>query len=88
MTDFDKAPDLLNQFKGDAYLFGNGVLDKIGHVVAKAGTKAVLVRDTFGKSDEFVKTISESPMSLSKMILMLLSALATVSGDLSLIKNV
>ncbi len=60
MTDFDKAQNLLKQFKGDNYLFGNGVLDKIGQIAAKAGTKAVLVRDTFDKSDEFVKTISES----------------------------
>ena len=51
MIDFDKARDLLRQFKGDNYLFGNGVLDKVGRVVAKAGTKAVLVRDIFENSD-------------------------------------
>jgi len=60
MTDFDKARILLQQFKGDSYLFGGGVLPNVGKVVAAAGQKAALVRGTFSGSDNYVKTISDS----------------------------
>ena len=39
MTDFDKARALLRQFKGDSYLFGVGVLSRVGEVVSSAGKK-------------------------------------------------
>lgn len=57
MADFDKARMLLREFKGDAYLFGKGVLPKVGRVVAPLGTRAALVRGTFAYSDDFVKII-------------------------------
>jgi alcohol dehydrogenase len=60
MTDFEKARALLRQFKGDSYLFGNGVLTKVGETVAGAGERAALVRDTFEGSDTFVKVIADS----------------------------
>jgi alcohol dehydrogenase class IV len=60
MTDFEKARALLRQFKGDSYLFGNGVLAKVGETVARAGRRAALVRDTFDGSDRFVKVIADS----------------------------
>jgi alcohol dehydrogenase len=60
MTDFDKAPLLLREFKGDDYLFGAGVLPKVGAVVAPLGTRAALVRDTFAGSDDYVRTIRTS----------------------------
>jgi alcohol dehydrogenase len=60
MTGFDKARDLLHEFKGDTYLFGMGVLSQVGAVVASLGERPVLVRDTFPGSDGFVHTIRES----------------------------
>jgi alcohol dehydrogenase class IV len=60
MTDFEKARALLHEFKGDSYLFGNGVLEMIGETVRRAGKTASLVHDTFEASDTFVKTITDS----------------------------
>jgi alcohol dehydrogenase len=73
MSDFDKARTLLREFKGDAYLFGAGVLSRVGEVVAKAGQpsplrlggkeggqRAALVRGTFPGSDDFVQIIRDS----------------------------
>ncbi|MFC1633878.1 iron-containing alcohol dehydrogenase [Planctomycetota bacterium] len=60
MDDFVKARALLHEFKGDAYLFGAGVLPDLGKRVAPAGKRAVLVRDTFKDSDNFVQIIRNS----------------------------
>ena len=37
MDDFDKARALLREFKGDAYLFGTGVLSELGKRIAHVG---------------------------------------------------
>jgi alcohol dehydrogenase len=58
MNDFEKARVLLDEFKGDSYLYGKGVLDGVGQVVASQGGKAALVRGTFSGSDDYVRTIS------------------------------
>jgi alcohol dehydrogenase len=60
MNDFDKAKKLLHEFKGDAYLFGKGVLPGIGKRVARAGNRAALIRSTFEGSDYFVDIIKDS----------------------------
>jgi len=60
MADFDKARMLLREFKGDAYLFGDGVLPKVGAAVVGLGRRGALVRGTFPGSDEYVQTIRES----------------------------
>ncbi|HUU16056.1 MAG TPA: iron-containing alcohol dehydrogenase [Sedimentisphaerales bacterium] len=60
MTDFEKARALLHEFKGDSYLFGPGVLPRVGKEVAAAGKKAALVRDTFNGSDDYVGVIRKS----------------------------
>ena len=60
MSDFSKARDLLHEFKGDAYLFGAGVLSRVGGVVGSLGKRPALVRDTFPGSDGFVQTIWDS----------------------------
>lgn len=60
MKSFDKARELLNEFKGDAYLFGNGVLQDVGQVAAKAGKKPVLIYTEFPGIDPYVNTIRES----------------------------
>ncbi len=60
MNPFDRAHELLNRFKGDSYLFGPGVLAEIGPRVRKAGSRAGLVRGTFGGSDDYVESIREA----------------------------
>lgn len=60
MNDIDKAKDLLRRFKGDAYLYGAGVLSQIGPWARRAGDRAALVRGTFPESDRHVHAIRES----------------------------
>ena len=60
MTSFDRARELLKEFKGDAYLFGNGVLKDVGRVAAKAGKKPVLIYTEFPGIDTYVTAIRES----------------------------
>jgi alcohol dehydrogenase len=60
MSNFDRARALLREFKGDAYLFGAGVLSGVGEVAASIGKRPVLIRDTFPGSDDFVQTIQDS----------------------------
>ncbi len=47
MDHFETARTLLREFKGDAYLFGNHVLDKVGTVVVSRGSRAALVHSGF-----------------------------------------
>ena len=60
MNDFEKARVLLSEFKGEAYLYGAGVLPDVGQVVASQGNKAALVRGTFAGSDDYVRVIGAS----------------------------
>jgi alcohol dehydrogenase len=60
MTDFEKAHALLRHFKGSSYLFGTDVLARVGEVAAATGIKAVLIRDTFDGSEDFVEIIRKS----------------------------
>lgn len=60
MTNLDKARDLLKQFKGDDYLFGAGVMSQVGDVAKKLGNKAIVIRDNFPGSDDFVAVITKS----------------------------
>lgn len=60
MTNFKRARQLLQEFKGDSYLFGPNVLPQVGQRVAEAGKKAALIRGTFAGSDDYVETIRKS----------------------------
>lgn len=60
MKSFDKARELLKEFKGDAYLFGNDVLKDVGDVVAQAGRKTALVVTQFPGSDAYIQTVKKS----------------------------
>ncbi len=60
MVSFDRARTLLQEFKGDKYLHGIGVLPQVGSVTAEYGRKAVLVRDGFPGADGYISTIKES----------------------------
>jgi alcohol dehydrogenase class IV len=59
MSDW-KARELLQEFKGDTYLFGAHVLPRVGEMVASLGQRPALVRDTFPGSDHFVQIIRDS----------------------------
>ena len=60
MSNFEKARSLLHKFKSDAYLFGAGVLPRVGRTAAGLGRRAALVRGTFPGSDDYVRTIRVS----------------------------
>lgn len=60
MAQFDTARALLRQFKGDSYLFGNGVLPQVGRVARGVGTRAVFVCDPFPGGAPFAAAIERS----------------------------
>jgi len=69
---FEKARELLNQFKGNSYVYGFDVLEQVGSVSSKFGKRAVLVRGTFKNSDDGVtairKSLADSQINLVAMI--------------------
>ena len=60
MASFEKARELLREFKGDKYLHGMGVLSQVGEATAQLGKRAALVRDVFPGVDAYINTIRES----------------------------
>ena len=60
MTDIRRARELLHEFKGDSYLYGQDVLPQVGQRVAAAGKKATMIRGTFAGSDDYVEIIRNS----------------------------
>jgi len=60
MSEFLIARKLLQEFKGDAYVNGFGVLPRVGPLSASLGRSAALVRDNFLGADEFASAIRES----------------------------
>ncbi|MBN1975226.1 MAG: iron-containing alcohol dehydrogenase [Sedimentisphaerales bacterium] len=58
--EFDKARNLLQQFKGNSYIYGYGALKQAGKASAGFGKKAVLVRGIFRGSGDAVETIVNS----------------------------
>jgi len=60
MDKFEKARRLLNEFKGDSYLYGRDVLSQVGGLTKKYAEKATLVRSNFAGSDAFVHAIKKS----------------------------
>ena len=57
---FDRARQLLHEFKGEAYAYGAGVLTRVGRVARSQGQRAALVRSTFAGSDDYFHTITRS----------------------------
>ncbi|MBU8913688.1 MAG: iron-containing alcohol dehydrogenase [Spirochaetales bacterium] len=60
MNYYDKAERLLKEFKGDRYVYGPGILEKVGEVARSAGSRAALIRDAFPGSDESIAKIKDS----------------------------
>ncbi|MBN1456422.1 MAG: iron-containing alcohol dehydrogenase [Sedimentisphaerales bacterium] len=63
---FEKAQSLLKDFKADKYLFGPGVLNKVGAIISRHGKKALLISDSFPGIDVFLDKIKAS-MSKNKI---------------------
>jgi alcohol dehydrogenase class IV len=57
MSTFDKANQLINDFKGSTYLHGMNILEQVGPAVAQAGQCALLVCDEFPGSSAAVSVI-------------------------------
>lgn len=60
MNNFQTARDLLREFKGSAYLFGNDMLGGVGDHVAVYGKRAVLVYTEFPRVGTYLATIRTS----------------------------
>ncbi|MBI9100971.1 MAG: iron-containing alcohol dehydrogenase [Spirochaetales bacterium] len=60
MTNIINAQNLLKKFKGEKYLYGNGVLEQVGELAKKLGKKAIIIRDRFPGSDEFIAIVRNS----------------------------
>lgn len=68
MDQVKRAYDLLNSWKGDDYVFGLGVLDKIGSIAAKFGKKALVVSNlTYMKpvADRVVESLKKAGVELA-----------------------
>lgn len=74
MDAFEQARHLLTELKGDAYLYGAGVLPQVGSVVAQLGKRAALVRSTFPGTDDFVHAIEHSLVGAG------IELISTISG--------
>jgi alcohol dehydrogenase len=53
----DLAGKLLAQFKGENYIYGSGVLDQAGTLVAQVGSRAALVHSTYTGSEALVQVV-------------------------------
>ncbi|MHC4439571.1 MAG: iron-containing alcohol dehydrogenase [Planctomycetota bacterium] len=60
MINYNRARELLREFKGNSYLFGSEVLPQVGQRAVAAGNKAALIRGTFPGSDYYVEIIRNS----------------------------
>lgn len=57
---FDKATDLIYEFKQHRYVHGTGVLTEVGRLARELGTRAALVRPSFRGSDRLVEVVDSS----------------------------
>jgi len=60
MNDFAQAQELLREFKGDAYAFGDGALAHTGALTAPLGKRAGLIRPSHAGSDAIVGAVVTS----------------------------
>ena len=60
MSNFEKARQLIGEFKGDVYRHGFGVLDAAGAMTRDLGTRAAFVCDTFATGSSWAETIQRA----------------------------
>ena len=69
MSSFARAKQLIQEFKADAYLTGNGVAGRAGELTGDFGRRAVIVRSGFRGSDAFVERIRNSLTRAGKEVI-------------------
>ncbi|MCL5256588.1 MAG: iron-containing alcohol dehydrogenase [Chloroflexi bacterium] len=69
MSDFQKARQLIHDFKGDNYVFGSGVLDKVGEVTAGLGKWAAVVYTVFPGNSVLIQRVEGSLSSSGVQVL-------------------
>jgi len=72
MSNFDRAQQLLQEFKGDNYAFGAGALAKAGEMASQLGKSAVVIYTVYPGVEKVVEQVKDS----------LGSARVTVLGEL------
>jgi alcohol dehydrogenase class IV len=60
MPGFEKARELIREFKGDRYVFGSGVLGEVGPVTTELGQRAALVYAVFPGNEALIATVKDS----------------------------
>lgn len=60
MNYFDKARQLLNEFKGDSYNFGYNILSRVGGICASIGKKAILINTEFPGIHNLINELKDS----------------------------
>lgn len=60
MSEIEKGQALLQEFKGSQYVYGPGVLSRVGQVTAGLGRKSAIIRECFPGSDAYVEQIRAS----------------------------
>jgi len=60
VSDFERAKELIREFKGDRYVFGSGVLGEVGRVTAELGKRAALVYAVFPGNDVLIRAVRDS----------------------------
>jgi alcohol dehydrogenase len=59
VSDFTRARRLIEDFQGDRYIFGSGVLQQTGRVTAELGKRAAVVYDPFPGNFPFLRSIKD-----------------------------
>jgi len=60
MSNFDRAQQLLREFKGDNYAFGAGALAKMGEMSSQLGKSAVVIYTFYPGVEKVVKQVKDS----------------------------
>ena len=60
MSNFDRAQQLLREFKGDNYAFGAGALAKTGEMSSQLGKSAVVIYTVYPGVEKVVKQVKDS----------------------------
>ena len=58
--DFEQAKNVFKEFKRDSYLSGFGAIHNLDKILKKSWKKAVLIRGTFVRMDEYVEIIKQT----------------------------
>jgi alcohol dehydrogenase class IV len=60
LVSFEKAKELIHEFKGNQYVYGTGVLDEAGGLAGDLAQRAALVRPSFSGSEGLVQVVTRS----------------------------